>query len=549
LIRGFLCIVALSLATFAQAPHLAKSAGDFRMAGVVVDSVTGQPLNGVRVSIYVSESPDFSRHVSTASDGRFTFTELPAGKYTLMGSALGYRAQGFHQHGDYFIGIAVGPDLDSENIKFYLVPDARIEGTVTDDEGEPVRNGNVSLYQRSHEAGRQQTIQVASSGTDDRGHYLFSHLAPGTYFVGVSARPWYAQYPNANEPPPDAESASSLAEERAPLEVAYPNTFYPSAEESSGATPVVLHPGDRANADISLRAVPTVHLRIKSESAEHKEGSSVHRGFPRLSQRIFEGTLVPVMSSQGYSANGGVYEYTGIAPGHYIVEMPDSSSKGRGGWYKEMDLSGTVELNAAESPPLASVSGVLTSDGGGPPAGKTYVVLANRASTENFAAEVKPKGAFDFSEMEVRPGTYDVLLNVTQGFQMKSLQARGARVNGQTLTISGGSVQLALTVTRDLTRIDGVVLGADKPHPGAMVLLIPSNPADNLTLFRRDQSDSDGTFTLRDVLPGSYTVIALEGGWDLDWASPATLQPYLKNGTPIEVTSAGKLSVKVQLQR
>lgn len=548
MIRSLLCIVALSLATFAQASHPAKSAADFSMAGVVVDSVTGQPLNDVRVSIYVSESPDFSRHVSTGSDGGFAFAGLPAGKYTLMGSALGYRAQGFHQHGDYFIGIAVGPDLDSEHIAFGLVPDARIEGTVTDDEGEPVRNGNVSLYQRTHETGRQQTIQVASNGTDDRGHYLFSHLAPGTYFVGVSARPWYAQYPNANEPPPDAESAAHLAEERAPLEVAYPTTFYPSAEDSSGATPVVLHPGDRVAADISLRAVPAVHLRISTGNAEGEPSGGRH-GFPRLSQRIFEGMLVPVMSSQGYSAKGGVYEYTGIAPGHYVVEMPDAGSKGRGGWYKEIDLSGTVELSPAESPPLASVSGMLTIDGGGPPAGKIYVVLANRTSTENFAAEVTPKGTFEFNEMEVRPGTYDVLLNVTQGFQVKTLQARGARVNGQKLIISGGSVQLALTVTRQLTRIDGLVLGDDKPYPGAMVLLIPSNPGDNLTLFRRDQSDSDGTFTLRDVLPGTYTAIALESGWDLDWASPATLQPYLQNGAPIEVTGAGKLKVKVQLQR
>ena len=51
------------------------------------------------------------------------------------------------------------------------------------------------------------------------------------------------------------------------------------------------------------------------------------------------------------------------------------------------------------------------------------------------------------------------------------------------------------------------------------------------------------------MLPGTYTAIALENAWDLDWASPATLQPYLKNGTPIEVTGEGKLSIKVQLQR
>ncbi len=178
-----------------------------------------------------------------------------------------------------------------------------------------------------------------------------------------------------------------------------------------------------------------------------------------------------------------------------------------------------------------------------------YVVLANRASTETFAAEVTPKGTFDFSEMEIRPGTYDVLLNVAQDFQVRSLQARGARVSGQSLIISGGSVQLAITATHELTHITGTVVHDDKSYAGAMVLLVPANPASNLTLFRRDQSDSDGTFNLREVLPGTYTAIALENGWDLDWANPATLQPFLKNGTPVEVSGESKVSIKVQLQR
>ena len=545
MIARLLCILVLSLATFAQVALPAKSSGDFRMAGVAVDSITNQPLAGVKVFIYVSENPEISRHMYTGADGRFAFPGLPAGKYTLVGSALGYRAQGPHQRGDYLIGIAVGPNLDSENIVFRLVRDARVDGTVTDDDGEPVRNGNVALYQRSHEAGRQQTTQVGNAVTDDRGHYLFSHLAPGTYFVAVSARPWYAQYPNPGEPAPDADSAARIAEERAPLEVAYPMTFYPSAEESSGATPIVLQAGDRFTADVAMRAVPAVHLRVRTGNAAGKTSGN---GFPRVSQRIFEGALVPVMSSQGYTAASGVYEYTGIAPGHYVIEMPDASGKGRVGWYKEMDLAGTVELDAAENPPLASVAGVLSFEESGRPSGKVFVVLANRASTETFAAEVTPKGTFDFSEMEVRPGTYDVLLNVAQGFQLRTLQASGARVSGQTLLISGGSVQLALTATRELAHITGTVVHGDKAHAGAMVLLVPANPASNLTLFRRDQSDSDGTFNLREVLAGTYTVIALENGWDLDWANPATLQPFLKNGTPVEVSGQNRLNIKVQLQ-
>ena len=129
-------------------------------------------------------------------------------------------------------------------------------------------------------------------------------------------------------------------------------------------------------------------------------------------------------------------------------------------------------------------------------------MLANRLTSETFGAEVTPKGTFDFSDTEIRPGAYDVVLNMAQSFPINHIVARGARVNGKTLEISGGSVQLALTATGALGRINGVVVRDDKSYAGAMVVLVPRNPVSNFALFRRDESDSDGTFSLRDVLPG-----------------------------------------------
>ena len=543
-------VLSFSLSLAAQTASAPKRTETYNVAGVVVNSISGQPLSGVKVLIYRSESPEYSQHTNTGADGRFVLAGVPAGKYTLMGSGLGYRAQGFHQHGDYFIGIAVGPELDSEHILFQLVPDARIEGTVTDEDGEAVRNANVTLYERNHDTGRQQTKQIINAATDDRGYYLFSHLGPGTYFLAVSARPWYAQYQNAGEPPVPAQDASRTVEERTPLDVAYPMTFYPSAEDSSGAAPIVLHPGDRITADISVRAVPAVHLRLKTADPQNRQGrrNIATTAFPRVSQRIFEGALVPVMSSQGSCTPKGGCDYTGIAPGRYVIEMPSGGGKHRG-WYKEMDLSGTVELDPGESPPLALVTGAMQFEGASRPPGRIYVVLAERNSGEDFAAEVTPKGTFDFSEMEVRPGFYDVAINAAQSYQIRSVQAAGAKVTGQTAEISGGAVQLALTAARTRASVNGTVTDGDKPFPGAMVVLVPQDPTHNLTLFRRDQSDSDGTFTLREVLPGSYTVVALEGGWELDWANPSALQKYLKSGTVVDVTGDSKLSIKVQLQR
>jgi hypothetical protein len=76
-----------------------------------------------------------------------------------------------------------------------------------------------------------------------------------------------------------------------------------------------------------------------------------------------------------------------------------------------------------------------------------------------------------------------------------------------------------------------------KAFGGAMVVLVPNDPELDLSLFRRDQSDLDGTFTLHGVIPGPYTVLAIENGWDLDWSQPAALAVYLKHSRTINVST------------
>jgi hypothetical protein len=60
-------------------------------------------------------------------------------------------------------------------------------------------------------------------------------------------------------------------------------------------------------------------------------------------------------------------------------------------------------------------------------------------------------------------------------------------------------------------------------------------PEENPQLFRRDQSDLDGTFTFHSVIPGDYTVIAIDNGWDLDWSRAAVISPYIAHGQKLLV--------------
>src|ERR1700676_188673 len=66
--------------------------------------------------------------------------------------------------------------------------------------------------------------------------------------------------------------------------------------------------------------------------------------------------------------------------------------------------------------------------------------------------------------------------------------------------------------------------------------LVPKDPESHSDLFRRDQSDQDGSFSLRSVIPGTYTVVAIEDGWDLDWSRPGVIAHYVKHGQTVTVT-------------
>lgn len=519
----------------------------------MVNSLTGQAVPSASVAIAPitqGADRDISKSVTTGADGRFSFVALSRGKYSLMATARGSSLQYFEHHDPFATAIAVGPGLDTDRLVFRLQPDASIEGDITDDNNEPIQNAMVRLFQASTEGGQQKTVPMNQDQTDDLGHYRMGHLAPGTYYLSVSARPWYAQNSNPHRGP-NAKTDAQAVQDAAALDVTYPLTFYPGATDSASATPLQLMPGEKATADVTLHAIPSLHLQIHTASAENAVlGRMV---FPRISQRIFEGYLDSVFNAPDSWVAPGVMEISGLAPGHYVVEMPPSTGPGdKGGgkaWYREIDLAGDAEISASDGPSFASVSGSIFFQDTARVPRQASIQLTNPETGETFRSDIADRGDFDFRSDDVRPGRYIIALENVNGFFLQKLSATGAKVMGRTIEIgSTGSVRISGIASRGAAQVDGTAMREDEPFAGAMIILVPQDPANNAPLFRRDQSDSDGTFTLPDVVPGQYTVIAIANGWDLEWANPAVLQPYLKKGETIQVPAGGKMQVKVQVQ-
>ena len=132
--------------------------------------------------------------------------------------------------------------------------------------------------------------------------------------------------------------------------------------------------------------------------------------------------------------------------------------------------------------------------------------------------------------------------------RLRSVTANGAKVIGNKIEISNGSeALLELTLARGVNaNVKGIVERGGKPAPGMMVVLVPEDLRES-TEYRRDQSDSDGSFSLNEVSPGKYMVVAVRD-WDLEWAKPEVIREYLAGGTPVEVAGGEDRDIKVTVK-
>jgi len=127
----------------------------------------------------------------------------------------------------------------------------------------------------------------------------------------------------------------------------------------------------------------------------------------------------------------------------------------------------------------------------------------------------------------------------------------GSVTSGSSVELApGAALSLSALLVPGTAKVEGFVKRAGKAAAGVMVVLVPDKPESNLELFRRDQSDFDGSFTLRDVVPGSYTVIAIENAWTLDWSTPVVLARYTSRGEKLTISpqTAGTVSLPAPVE-
>src|SRR5213593_3813256 len=160
------------------------------IGGRILAADTGRPLRRAQIRLTAPELGREPRTTSTDADGRYEFTELPAGRYTVTVSRSGYLTLQYGQRRPLEQGkpLQLADHQTVQDIDFALPKMSLITGRVTDELGDPIAGANVSAMRSAFWDGRRRLVPWGPvARTDAGGEYRIAGLAPGTYVVVAKA--------------------------------------------------------------------------------------------------------------------------------------------------------------------------------------------------------------------------------------------------------------------------------------------------------------------------------------------------------------------------
>jgi Carboxypeptidase regulatory-like domain len=555
----------------AQSPkHESKpgpAATHYEITGVVINNVDGDPvphchltptLNGGRGGgVGNRQFPAANNGFDCDARGRFTVTVPSAGSWRLTASARGFVSQAYDAHENYSTAIVLTAEAPTKDLEFRLSPEASIVGLVLDEAGEPVRNAQITLQNvPPPNPGGPQPVGGTRGGarSDDRGMYELANLSPGEYRLSVHAQPWYAA--NAQQIRGNETDTSSLDPS---LDFAYPLTWFPGVSDPALAETIVLHAGDTRQADFRLVPTPSIHMRILAPPRGNNGSNTPSAPVVPLVQQISSGGGVQSFAQITTRVDQqGQIDVGGLTPGVYQVRLAGPNQESHSALV-EVSANSTRTLDlSAPSRDVARITlrfdGIadLDSSSRSERNGSLQVTLIDRDTRRgSFSSNGAEGGGVNLGRrdqrdpnadrtMEVPPGRYEVVLQGRPNIFLTGLTAKGAETAGLYVTVGAGESTLTVHVASGRANLSGIATLEGKPVAGAMVLLVPITIEDpnSIPFLVQDQTNTDGSFELANIIPGQYILVAIDHGWQINWGDRSTLRRYLMQGVPVDLKSS-----------
>lgn len=526
---------ALAILTFllfsAETTQPAGSRERCALEGLVVKATTGEP---VKRAILTLRSVDASNQEQTAvSDvaGRFSFGDLEPGRYSLYADREGYVGQLYGQRRRN----QAAPPLNLEagqhlrDVVLKLVPTGVITGRVNDEDGDPVNGATVTVFRHSYGNGHPQVFQLGGSSTNDIGEYRVAGLPPGQYYLG-------AIYMRPSIPGSSADQS-------------YIPTYYPGTTDSSGATPLEVHPGEEVSSiNFTLLPVRAVHVRgrVINMTGHRDAGTYVQlvRRDPGASQ---------FQTQPAQQTPQGTFEFRGVPPGSYVVttQWYDGHRQYFGRERVDVGNEDVEDVTVVLGPPY-QLKGRLLVEGNSRLDFKSLQVWLQPREDMMMgaqAATIEADGSFVLQD--AGDGPYRVVLNgLPESFYLKAARLGAEDVLDGDLQISGkqplGPLELVLNPRGG--RVEGVVSQQQLPFSGATVVLVPEpSRRGQDRLYSTANTDPNGRFSLSGIPPGEYKLFAFEYVELNTFQDPEFIRGCEELGKLVRIDDGSRLTAKLEL--
>lgn len=501
----------------------AAGSADGSIKGRVLDE-SGQPLVGALVLARPAGRSGPFATAGTDGEGNFQVRNLEQTAYQLTATAAGYvtvqtPTRGRRQADYHKVG---------ETLTIQMAKGGVITGRVTGQGGEPAIAAQVRAVRVRDGAGNRLAPSPPQRRwlTDDRGVYRIYGLEPGAYLVAAAGG-------DSTRVPSGSHNDSAF-------------TYYPSA--TSDAAAEVSVGGGQETGGIDVRLLDARGYAVSGFVSGDIPAASPPGGLSLSLTRLSNG--VPETSTSIYGDTGhnhNLFILYGVPDGEYELTA-------RGGLGTELALASNprrvtvkgasvtgVELSVFR---LGSVAGRVvvepgrqlqgaTSCGDAPRAAVTGMILNARPDVSSTRGLLNPAPAVELSESAADGQGEFVLRNLAAGryrlearlpsddwyVRAVTLNAagRGAQIDvlGGGLTLKPGERVESLTVklADGAAGIRGRIVAAGDAAPSynrLRVHLVPSarEYADDAAYFAESAVQEDGTFSLNNIPPGRYWVLA-----------------------------------------
>lgn len=512
------------------------------VSGSVISNADTSPVPRARV-ILASPTLAEPRVTITAADGRFTFTSLPAGMYSVTVTRTGYVPGQFGERRSAPpTPIAVNAGQLVTGIQVSLLPAGVIAGQILDEDNKPFTGATVDALVSRTIDGLAMFVSVATAQTDDRGEFRLAGLPAGQFYV------------SAFDP-----AFARVGDETGPLR--YTPTYYPGVVFAEQATRVSVTPG----AEPSLRVVFKLQIMRPSRVAgtiRTQDGRQLVSGAVIMRPVYTEG-LASVPSQDVTILPDGSFAFRNVPPGQYQIRARgdvDQQSPSLLSTFRVRVEGRDIDNVEMRLVPGARIDGRLVVEAvRTPKSQQTFAgVRVNAPFTDGSAfgdsltGDVQPD--LSYAVGGLMTGSHVIRIEGLQGpWVLKSVTWRGQDITDTGVEAESQQVfsDVVVTITDRASEIAGLVQdGQGAAVADATVLIIPVSSqfwAKTSRRFRLLRSDAAGRYVVRGLPSGEYRAVASLELDDSEAYRRDLLQEIAEAGLPISLRDLASLKVDLPL--